>query len=472
MLTDDQIVERLRSALEHETSGIDVTPGFVAGVRDQARNALVRRRTNYSIRAIVGVVSVAAAVAAVIIVASPGSPGPPPAVSVSVVVVPASYSVGPRLPVGAPAGPLTVDPNTFQGAAIPRTVKLAAMAPDPRGGLPWGLRTFQTTRGQTCLQVGRVQDGTIGVIGQDNAWGNDGRFHPISPNAYTADSCTGTGKNGMAFDNISARGAIASATVQWGDGPQALGCRIAGGGPANEPPCPTPDLRSIDYGLLGPNALSITYQTANNEMKALPTSGRDGAYLLVGLNSPTPCTILPNGGRSCVSANGRTSGPALSPGVIRSVTYTDGHVCSLPAATSRGIREGSCRPVGYRALDARRLSPGQVSAPISVRRVETRDRSILAEIGFTARVGVTSGDSYYQYSVSLGGKCRGEAKAGTTLANFRSGTRIVFQVPVPGECSIVEGAVSFVPTAGPYGFDGGPNPPAKRRGLLTVGRFR
>ena len=71
-------------------------------------------------------------------------------------------------------------------------------------------------RQMTCLQVGRVQDGTIGVIGQDGASGKHHRFHPISPYAYTADSCSATDGHGAAFNNLSVQGAIASADVPWG----------------------------------------------------------------------------------------------------------------------------------------------------------------------------------------------------------------------------------------------------------------
>jgi hypothetical protein len=61
---------------------------------------------------------------------------------------------------------------------------------DPAGGLPWGVRIYtprRSARGTgsplTCVQVGRVLDGQLGVIGADGAFHNDGLFHvlPIEP---------------------------------------------------------------------------------------------------------------------------------------------------------------------------------------------------------------------------------------------------------------------------------------------------
>src|ERR1700742_7450 len=50
---------------------------------------------------------------------------------------------------------------------------------DPDGGPPWGVRLIRTTRGDTCLQVGRVENGEIGALGIDGAWHNDHLFHQI-----------------------------------------------------------------------------------------------------------------------------------------------------------------------------------------------------------------------------------------------------------------------------------------------------
>ena len=60
---------------------------------------------------------------------------------------------------------------------------LPLRAPDPAGGLPWGMRIVHTTRGLICVQVGRVYDGQLGELGVDEAFHNDGRFHPLPTDA-------------------------------------------------------------------------------------------------------------------------------------------------------------------------------------------------------------------------------------------------------------------------------------------------
>jgi hypothetical protein len=56
----------------------------------------------------------------------------------------------------------------------------AVSAPDPPGGLPWGMRIVRTTRGLVCVQVGRLLNGRLGVLGQDGQSNNDGLF-PRTP---------------------------------------------------------------------------------------------------------------------------------------------------------------------------------------------------------------------------------------------------------------------------------------------------
>ncbi len=98
-----------------------------------------------------------------------------------------------------------------------------------------------------------MQNGTIGAIGQDGAWNDDHRFHPIAPNAYTGQHCSPTDAAGHAFNNVALNGGggIASANVPWGTGAQGGGC---GGinGSRIEPQCPPHDLRNLNFGLLGP----------------------------------------------------------------------------------------------------------------------------------------------------------------------------------------------------------------------------
>jgi hypothetical protein len=56
----------------------------------------------------------------------------------------------------------------------PRDARLAsAVTADPGGGLPWGLRTYVNTSGDTCLVVGRLLHGRLGVL-------QSGRFQELA----------------------------------------------------------------------------------------------------------------------------------------------------------------------------------------------------------------------------------------------------------------------------------------------------
>ena len=56
---------------------------------------------------------------------------------------------------------------------------LSLRAPDPGGGLPWGLRLVRTQDGLLCAQVGRVSDGVLGQVGVDGAFEDDRTFHAL-----------------------------------------------------------------------------------------------------------------------------------------------------------------------------------------------------------------------------------------------------------------------------------------------------
>ncbi len=65
---------------------------------------------------------------------------------------------------GSPVEP-AVHPIATAGEGIPVEggVRLLPLrAPDPAGGLPWGMRIIHTTRNLICVQVGRVLDGQLG----------------------------------------------------------------------------------------------------------------------------------------------------------------------------------------------------------------------------------------------------------------------------------------------------------------------
>lgn len=227
------------------------------------------------------------------------------------------------------------------GAAGLGNEHVVVKASDPSGGLPWGLRAVRTQRGQVCLQVGRLQGGRIGVLGQDGAWANDHRFHPIPAEGRGFGgglNCEAPDRKGHVFINISDNDAVANAS---GDaavngnahGPAArvqLCPQSSSNGrprPTLSSPCPNGALRDLEYGMLGPEATTITYIAANGTRATQPISDPDGAYLIVRPHTTPTCPPTCSQG---------SAGPLLRAGVITTVTYRNGRVCHLPSPNAHG----------------------------------------------------------------------------------------------------------------------------------------
>ncbi len=381
---------------------------------------------------------------------------------------------------GRPVTPVSVPkPRASDGAAIPSTIRLLPLrADDPAGGPEWGLRILSTTRGEVCIAPGRVQDGLIGVLGRDRAFGDDGRLHPFAASYIDPLGCALPDAGGHAFLNIGQTGLPASALIP-GIAAAAGGCRVDNPPPADRALlCPSRDLRDVYYGLLGPDAVSVTYRSSSGDLATEHTAGPDGAYLLV----------LPY-------AHGHLQGTAtigtgLSEGPIRSVRYRDGHTCSTS--------DHPCQPVGYRTPRARHLTAAQVRAPISVRVEAARSYCnsphnstvvpcdgrvprgfsrmtgapfVLIDISFTARLPVANSYSRYQIDISYA-KSRGctiGGVGGPTNADIHAGQRIHMQDFHPLSCpGPVHGAVRYVQGSaqGSLGLPGSP-----RATSVLIGHF-
>ena len=396
-----------------------------------------------------------------------------------------------------PGAPLT--PNAFNGVALRRSVQLLSLrVPDPAGGPPWAMRLIRTSRGLLCMQVGRVAFGTVGALGRDGAFGNDGRFHPFSPNydqgpgnCVTPDG-RGNGFLDVAFQGIPASALLGGPARDGGCIPsQVLPARgvsarraVAGGAHAGRrrlPACPERDLRDVFYGLLGPDALSVTHVTASGALTTTPTSGSDGAYLVV----------LPDVGPLKQNGTG-TSGSSPFAGAVRAVHYRNAPTCHLPPLGPRvSVGQGSCPTIGYVPAAVQLPSPAQVSSPVSARvalakrycdrpeshgaiacpgRVPPGFRPIdmsrgpaegLVQISWVSRVAISNGHSYYYVQMSRapytdpryrpGEECGGgAADFGQTNSDYAAGQRIVFSMFEPLTCrGPVHGNVTLVITTGP-----------------------
>lgn len=325
----------------------------------------------------------------------------------------------------AAAAALAATGILFTGAAVPPTPDLskdaglglpepgharliARSVPDPLGGLPWSMRLVHTTRGLMCLQIGRLDRGRIGVLGQDGAFHDDGLFHPLSPETLGSmprDFATACEPQGETFseDVIGM--------------PQSAQLPREGtiGRPAQE--------RRLYYGLLGPSAVSVTYREGAVTRKAAVEPGT-GAYLIVMPGERRSSKAVYTGGVTGLRSRSEGRVRAIAP--LLSITYrVHGRICveagARPAASDPCPRESAAQLARrVRALE----HPQDLHVPIHVRlqamqegwwrSVPTRSGSLTpppgaidgayyaAAIEFKAPFAVENADSGYSVSITAG----------------------------------------------------------------------
>jgi hypothetical protein len=192
----------------------------------------------------------------------------------------------PTTGVGVPVTGATSTPTSAQ--------LLAISVPDPAGGLPWGMRIVRTTRGLECIQIGRLLDGRLGILGQDGEFDDDRLFHELPVSVLEPDTCIEPSQRVIMGDGgVPAAGALQRPTTS---------CRLTWQRPwpSSPSPCPVGDQRSLAFGLLGPHAVSVSYM-AQGRLQTVATAGRYGAYLIVLRAAPEPAHNVP--------ALGGVSGP-------------------------------------------------------------------------------------------------------------------------------------------------------------------
>jgi hypothetical protein len=377
---------------------------------------------------------------------------------------------GAVLPIGAPVGPTHPLKQAAGGGIEQDTIKVAAQARDLARGLPWGLETFRTTNGQTCMLAGRLQTGRVGVIGEDGTFNNDGRFHPFTRYVLSP-LCAQTDANNNAFITVN------DITIPASGNDQNLvhsGCRspVPGArvGPANA--CRAVDERQLEYGLLGPEAVSVTYRAGGHILRV--RTGIGGAFIVVG-----PRANVKDGG---------AISDQLMPGMVTAVTYRNGSTCR-PQRRVLGARPTplGCPPVGYLAPTRGRVTSAEVQAPVTATattakrwcgsasgfyircdaRVPAGDHvlrdtagMVLLQWSWVARVAASGPNAGYEYAIKGGPPCGGgQSSSGPIPA--RRGQRIVQQSLGGSPCTQRDTiSVEYRTNVGPAGpnFASPPNP--------------
>jgi hypothetical protein len=383
-------------------------------------------------------------------------------VATVLLLVAAGLAIGGVIELGSPAKlPFSAVDNLpgDYGAPRPGSVHtLPIAAPDPAGGLPWGMRELSTTRERGCLQIGRLLDGKLGAIGSDNAFHDDGRFH-LLPVGADGNGCELLDAKGRLFANVTAASRPASA---WGAtlndgcvpstaGPYEKGLRLtpaeraSGARPASI--CPQADLRNIYYGLLGPQAKSVTY-LLDGHRHTLDTVGSQGAYMFVTRASAHQLLNFANAGTADVVP---VDGP------IKEIHYRDGSTCHL---TSKSWIGGSyaCtpslpEPYGYAAV-GKAPSSADVATTIHARLRPGRHGRRQIAISFRAPVAITNARRAYSIRWREPGMAPGAYGGVSVTGHLSAGTIVTRTFEVRPRPGVTSGTVVLQQAIGAGGLEG------------------
>jgi hypothetical protein len=287
-----------------------------------------------------------------------------------------------------------LSPNAGFGVPAPGGSRLLGLrAPDPQGGLPWGMRLVHTTRGEICVQIGRLDDDQLGQLGIDGAFHDDGRFHPLAPDILPEYSDSG---------DVSCNVAHPIAIGSWPSGDR----NAAPNGPELTSFKPTAkDLRLISWGLLGPHAVSITYHTAAG-VRTRPVAPGTGAYLIVSAVSHVPRSIGAGGELVGWTSGHEVAAGFRSPGGVGgsviaatfrfgSFTCSIGHGAPVAASCPRPRPMPENRFAPTRSLDETVQVTLRTQSRDSCSAAYLVDPCYRAEIEFKAPYAVTSAGSEY-----------------------------------------------------------------------------
>ncbi len=314
-------------------------------------------------------------------------------------------------PVGTARAPIATVGEGIPVAAGAQLLPLRA--PDPAGGLPWGMRIIHTTRGLICVQIGRVYDGQLGQLGVDGAFHNDGRFHPLPADALPDVLANAAG---WMAGNCSSPGEIYA-----GD---SVGLQVSAATSPHQGAGVPADRREISFGLLGVHAVSITYREGSQTRTQPVLPGGLGAYLIVQrYTSGRPLgSVSETDGRD---EPGNYSGPASPNGALTAITYDyAGRTC-----VDRGnLRLASC---GLSEVPPPRPAALPIVHQLLRAHLDIHNHVITsAQISFHAPYPVTNADEGYSVTAPV---CRRGLAGDSSRADVARGALVT--IPVGGALS-------------------------------------
>jgi hypothetical protein len=292
---------------------------------------------------------------------------------------------------GAPVRPEgQLNPSVGEGVPAPGASRLLPLrAPDPEGGLPWGMRIVRTTRGEVCVQIGRVDHGQLGELGIDGVFHDDGRFHPLPTDVLPETSRVGV----RVGDNDATETVSCQLAGQVTVGVHRGVDRSAGAANGHEGARPLGDLRDIYYGILGKPAVSVSYRVGGTA-RSIAVLQPLGAYLIV--RSTTPGEQVGTGDGSLGSEGDLPPSPPLT-----SITYRlDGKLCQRGPVEPPGVSDHLADPCPWPHWPTSRyVPPRDLHKPVHVQlRIDSRVVAG-AQVSFTAPFAVNSAKEDYEIRI-------------------------------------------------------------------------
>jgi len=290
---------------------------------------------------------------------------------------------------GAPVRPEEVlNPDVGVGVPAPGASRLLPLrVADPEGGLPWGMRIVRTTRGEICMQIGRVQNGQLGELGIDGAFHDDGRFHPMPADALPADEFHGHIFDQWLSNANTSCGLSGEASVD-----RAVGVERSAATGLDVAKSPLRDLRDVYSGLLGPDAVAVGYRAGKLSRSVAVVPGV-GAYLIV--RRAAAGQQMGSGGASIGTEGDLAPSPPLT-----TITYRlGGRLCQRGPSLPPGGVSHLLDPCPWPRYPHNRTPTRDLHQAPRVR-LQVHENAITGvEVRFTAPFAVTS--AHQQYTVAI-----------------------------------------------------------------------
>jgi hypothetical protein len=295
-----------------------------------------------------------------------------------------------------PTGPMS--PAAGAGLPLPGQSRLVPLrVPDPSGGLPWGMRVVQTTRGLVCVQIGRVQNGQLGELGIDGAYHDDGRFHSVGPGVLPT-YAGGASEGGVTSERgscVLADGDVTGNGEAWGSAVAAEFTGVdenAAFAPERHPSA-VGRRRDITYGILGPHAVSVSYLEGGSTHTEDVVPGV-GAYLVVRRAAGSS----QQGHGEAPGTDTPGEGPGTS-GALTVISYKyDGKICEngYNAATGHTVKiQHSCPAPNPYPKSLRVTPPGSFVRRPQIALKVSHGKVMAAKLSFSAPFAVTSAAEGY-----------------------------------------------------------------------------